>query len=95
MLAALLEAGCIAVPDGTFEGRVHAMTQPALRPLALACAAENAMLILHAEHPREPHDATSYRRLWDRTDEHQAQITAWRQGDGALPELAPGDLVRL
>jgi hypothetical protein len=92
--AALLEAGCIAAPGGTFEGRIQTATQAALRPLALACAADNAMLILHAEHPRHRQDA-SYQRLWDRTDEHRAQIMAWRQGEAALPELAPGDLVRL
>jgi hypothetical protein len=95
LLVALKEVGCVGAPGGAFEGRIDAATQPALRTLALACLAENAMLVLHAEHSRETQDPASYRRLWDRTDQHQAQIAAWRQGDAVLPTLEPGDLLRL
>lgn len=93
--AALLELGCAGTQGGAFEGRIHSPQEPALLRLALVCASESAMLILHAEHEPDRDGAQPYRRLWDRTDLHQAQIAAWRQGMGVLPVLRPGDLIRL
>lgn len=66
-----------------------------LRLIALRCRQDDVPLWLLAElPPAPPNDPGPYRRLYDRSEQHDA-ARRLAQRAGPLPALAPGDMVRL
>jgi hypothetical protein len=67
-----------------------------LRRIAARCRRDEIPLWLLAELPPDPPDRPGlYRRLHDRSGQHDAELAAWRSGRGPLPALAAGEMVRL
>ncbi|MGJ7537529.1 MULTISPECIES: hypothetical protein [unclassified Variovorax] len=65
-----------------------------LRRLAKECSTAGGSVWLFAELDDEAR-AEKYRPLRDCSEQYAEAVMAWREGRGTLPELKPGELLRL
>lgn len=94
LAAALGVLECTRVESGRYEGRIAVRRECELREVLQACARVGAAAVALAELP-PPTAGEPYRRLHDRTNDLARALDAWKRGDGPLPRLRPGELVRL
>jgi hypothetical protein len=89
-------SGCEALTPVIYLLRDGFERSDELRRIALRCRQDDVPLWLLAELPPAPSDDQGpYRRLHDRSERHDAALAAWRRGQGSLPALAAGEMVRL
>lgn len=94
LTAALAALPCLSRNGARHEGYLPPDCDEPLRRLAAACAEGRIMALVFAE--RASSEATGpYQRLWDRTDDLEDALAAWRESVGTFPDLRPGDIVRL
>lgn len=92
LLAALecvqLDKSIYTLPAGAGRG-------DGLRRLAEDCATAGGSIWLFAELDDTAQDDQTYRPLQDCSERYTEAVMAWREGRDALPELKPGELLRL
>lgn len=94
LAGALLALPCLSRAGTQYEGTLTPGCDAALRELA-ACLSDGVVAFVHHERAAVAGAPAPYERLWDRTDELAAAMTAWKRSCGPFPSLQPGDIVRL
>ena len=81
--------------ERTFELQADSEEDSGLRMLAELCAEEGGTAWLLTELPQPSPPDGAYRPITDHSERHAPSLDAWRRGQGLLPALLPGEMVRL
>ena len=96
-LERLSEASRMRVQTGEriFELQADSEEDLGLRTLAELCAEKGGTAWLFAELPQPSPPDGAYRPITDHSERHAPSLDAWRRGQGPVPALLPGEMVRL
>ena len=87
--------GCAALRDGAYLLPSIAGHEPKLQELADECIREGGIAWLMAVQPRSADEATTYRQLFDRSEDYAELRKAWKEANRSLASLAASELARL
>jgi hypothetical protein len=92
---ALKALGCVALRDGAYLLPLGPGRAEALRELGDECEREGGSAWLMTVTPRSAADDTSYRQLFDRSEQYAEVRTSWKNESRGLRSLTMTELARL
>ncbi len=92
---ALKVMGCVALRDGAYLMPAGLEREQALQGLADECAGEGGSAWLMAVEARSAEESSTYRQLFDRSEEYAELRKAWRGANRGLGSLGAAELARL
>ena len=92
---ALKALGCMALRDGAYLLPFGAEHEQSLQELADECIREGGSAWLMAVQPRSMDEATTYRQLFDRSEDYAELRKRWKEANRDLASLATSELARL
>ena len=87
--------GSAQTGERIFELQADSEEDLGLRTVAELCAEKGGTAWLFAELPQPSPPDGAYRPITDHSERHAPSLDAWRRGQGPVPALLPGEMVRL
>ncbi|MBX9793626.1 MAG: chromate resistance protein [Burkholderiaceae bacterium] len=92
---ALKAPGCVALRDGAYLMPASAEHEQALRGLADECSGEGGSAWLMSVQARSEGESSTYRHLFDRSEDYAEMRKAWKDANRGLGKLSAPELTRL
>lgn len=92
---ALKTLGCMALRDGAYLLPTQADQEQVLQELADECTREGGSAWLMTVQPRSADEATTYRQLFDRSEDYAELRKSWKAANRGIASLAAPELARL